>query len=474
MIQKRFAEILDELEGLIKVDALSAPRGIIGLVALSGGVDSMCLADLFLKTVGVDGFAVAHCNFNLRGEESDGDEAMVREWTQARGVKSHFKSFDTNGFARDKGVSIEMAARELRYRWFAELCTRHGYDYVAVAHHADDNAETLILNLTRGTGLKGAVGMKRVSTLPYSSDDIGLMRPLLNFTRKQIEGYAYASGLPYRVDSTNSSVDYKRNRIRHEVFPVLEKLNPSYVRTLNRNMAYFSDAEEIVSEWCRAEAEKVVTYDENGTADIFIDRLMSCRQWRYLLYHILEPMGFNSSVLASIEDLLVSGRTISGKEFKADSFAVITGRDRLSVVPVSILEGDDDVSVFVDGPGQYSLGDTGFVVELCPWTSDMPKKQPEGVLAFDASVLKFPLVFRKWRRGDWMVPFGMKGKKKVSDIFADLKFDALGKARAIVIVEDGEVKENQRVAGLLGLRMDESFRITENTQMIVKIKQVID
>ena len=191
------------------------------LLAVSGGIDSMCMAEIFVRRYPCESLAVAHCNFNLRGEESDGDESLVRSWAEEHGVRFHVRSFDTKGFAAEHGVSIEMAARELRYRWFAELCSVEGYDEVAVAHNANDNAETLMLNLLRGSGMKGLVGMSDVSAIPYAEDSAArLVRPLLDMTRKQIEGYALANRVKYRNDSTNFSSDYKRNMLRNEVFPV--------------------------------------------------------------------------------------------------------------------------------------------------------------------------------------------------------------------------------------------------------------
>ena len=201
------------------------------LLAVSGGIDSMCMAEIFVRRYPCESLAVAHCNFNLRGEESNGDEDLVRDWADMSGVHLHVTSFDTEAYAAEYGMSIEMAARELRYSWFASLCKENGYSYVAVAHHADDNAETLVLNLVRGTGMKGLAGMKSVSDLPYSAGttDAKLIRPLLGCSRKQVEGYVHEYKVPYRNDSTNSSVDYKRNRVRHEIFPSLSMLNFSYV-----------------------------------------------------------------------------------------------------------------------------------------------------------------------------------------------------------------------------------------------------
>ena len=215
------------------------------LVAVSGGLDSMCLA----QKVRLEGgpFAIAHCNFGLRGEESDGDEAFVRSWAEKYGIPLHVKHFDTTTYAREKGISIEMAARRLRYHWFGELCREHGYTAVAVAHNANDNAETLLLNLLRGTGLRGIIGMKSSGFLPDPDfADIPLLRPLLGMTRADIEAFAAEQGLTWREDSTNALNDYKRNKIRNQVFPIFKEINPSFVEVLNRDMERF--AEELSAE----------------------------------------------------------------------------------------------------------------------------------------------------------------------------------------------------------------------------------
>ena len=224
------------------------------LVAVSGGIDSMCLA----QKVRLEGgpFAIAHCNFGLRGEESDGDEAFVREWASAHGIPFHVKRFDTQAFASTQGISIEMAARRLRYHWFGELCREHGYEAVAVAHNANDNAETLLLNLLRGTGLKGITGMKASGFLPDPDfADIPLLRPLLNMTRAQIEAYAAGQGLTWREDSTNALCDVKRNKIRNQVFPIFQEINPSFVAVLNRDMERFAE------ELSKCKTEPICTWD---------------------------------------------------------------------------------------------------------------------------------------------------------------------------------------------------------------------
>ena len=583
---ERFRHKVEELRGLIadlrsasvsmdqRGSTLSAPVPSTSdhqyLLAVSGGIDSMCLADLWLRCFGAGSFAIAHCNFHLRGEESDGDEALVTKWAEENGVRMHRVDFDTVSYASENGQSIEMAARELRYRWFGELCQKHGYEAVVVAHHADDNAETLVLNMVRGAGLKGLTGMKPVSPLPYLSchceehptrhceerSDVAILRPLLTFTRKQIEGHVFAWKVPYREDSTNSSVEYRRNSIRHEVFPLFERMNPSYVRTLNREMTYLSDASSIVDEWCRMQLSAVID-PHVGTSSLLrmtpegphtslrgfeeavaisIPRLLEIPQWRYLLYYILEPYGFNASALESLENLLMSDRTISGKRFESSGYVLRTERQSLVVVPkmagqaghdvpghpvhdvpvkpghdvdvipdrdVAVEPGHDvpghpvhdvlvepghdvpghpahDVAVIPDligdpfvpvrGAGAYHCNGRRFVVEVLPWSAEMPLQQPAGTLIFDADKLKFPFVCRGWRNGDWMIPLGMKGKKKLSDMFTDLKYNYQDKENALVLVDcTGDRAEKQHIAALLGVRIDDHYKVSDRTTSIIRI-----
>lgn len=215
----------------------------------------MCLAEKVRLEGGP--FAIAHCNFCLRGQESDDDEQFVREWAGRYGIPLHVKRFDTKAYAAAEGISVEMAARRLRYHWFGQLCREQGYEAVAVAHNANDNAETLILNLLRGTGLKGLRGMKADGFIPDPDfSDIPLLRPLLGMTRADIEAFAASHGLTWREDATNASNDYKRNKIRNRVFPIFKEINPSFIQTLNRNMDRFADEMSGSSEPSSRQAEQ--------------------------------------------------------------------------------------------------------------------------------------------------------------------------------------------------------------------------
>lgn len=444
------------------------------LLAVSGGMDSMCMADLFLQSFGADTFSIAHCNFSLRGDESDGDEALVRNWTERNGVQLFVKRFDTIAYAHEKGVSIEMAARDLRYDWFEQLCREHGFVALSVAHNANDNAETLLLNLLRGTGLKGLHGISEISGIGVAGTvPVPVCRPLLPFTRKQIEGYVLAHRIPYRHDSSNFESDYKRNRIRNEVFPILEKINPSFVRTLNREIGYFSEAGSIVDDWCRSHMPDVVReQDGSRLLQIDIPALLATPYWRYLLYYILEPYGFNSQTLASIENLLLSDRTVSGKRFESQDYVLLTSRDMLRIMPKEYVPAiNDDQIMVVRGNGFYNFNGRRFQVEVIDWTPDMTLKQPHGTLILDGDVLKFPFVCRRWRQGDWLIPLGMKGKKKVSDLFTDLKYDSQDKESAVMIVDTRTegLAQQQHIAALLGLRIDDRYKVTPSTRSVIRI-----
>lgn len=325
MIQKSFDRTI---VGLV-------PEKETALLAVSGGIDSICLASLFLNSSSGRRFAVAHCNFHLRGEDSDSDEALVAAWCGRNGVRYHKADFDTEQYASSHSVSIEMAARELRYDWFASLCRENGYYGVAVAHNANDNAETLILNLLRGTGLRGITGMQVETVVPVTRDELSgvrLLRPMLSFSRKQIEEYVAANSLEYHDDRTNAETVYKRNRIRHLVFPVFESLNPSFLTTFAREMNAFSEVQEIADDYFISVRENVC--EPAGKDDLLrvnAVRLCHLKHYKYVLYRLLEAYGFRDRLLEPVVRLLESGKTFSGKVFEAPGYELITAGECLIV-----------------------------------------------------------------------------------------------------------------------------------------------
>lgn len=501
-MQKQFDIVLKELLSSM------APHSAAGtfVLAVSGGVDSLCMADLFLHSSLHPAFVMAHCNFHLRGAESDGDETAVAAWADENGIVLHRNDFDTSGFASEHGVSIEMAAREMRYRWFASLCSEFGYAGTCVAHNANDNAETLMLNLLRGSGIEGMTGMSAVSANPFSAE-YPVLRPLLKFTRRQIEGYAFGRGLKWREDSTNASTAYKRNKLRNAVFPIFEEINPSFIRTFNRTSGYLAEAAGIVGEYCSRHSADVARL-EGGNRIISVSALMKSGYWRTMLYHILEPYGFNSSVVTSLADLMASSRTFAGKRFISEKYEIITGSDEFVI---RLLHPDEDSGsadkgrfarpglhghlsgrfdttsadepvMVVRGEGRYRFNGTSFSVEIIGYDAEMSLKAPRGVILADADRLPFPFVCRRWMKGDWLLPLGLRGRKKVSDLFTDLKYNLLQKESAIVAVRPqvpeqvrddsskGYIRDdNSRIAAVLGERIDDSVKVTASTKRIVRI-----
>ncbi len=447
-MQERFDRIL---RGLL-------PDGEAVLLAVSGGVDSMCMAELFLNSTAKVRFALAHCNFHLRGEESDSDEALVREWAESHGVIFIKKDFDTKEYAASNGVSIEMAARELRYTWFAEVCRERGIAALAVAHNANDNAETMILNMLRGTGVKGMTGMRGSSLLPGS--DARLIRPLLSFTRKDIHEYAVSHGLQWHEDSTNADSAYKRNCVRNEVFPLFERLNPSFLTTLNEDMERFAQVQSVADEYVRSVSAEIARLEDNGLPVIERQKLTSKKDWEYVLFRLLEPFGFTSSVVADLVSVLKSGGTVSGRTFVADEYLAVTSAREIVISPVAELAEATDLTI--NGPGTYSLNGIEFSVSLSDDVKDV--KTSVGETKLD---LPFPFTIRHWQPGDWMRPLGMRGRKKLSDMFVDLKLDILEKKKALVIADEGS-----HVLALVGHRIDDSVKVTKDTSSVTVIRLI--
>ena len=479
-MQERFDRIL---KGLL-------PDGEAVLLAVSGGVDSMCMAELFLNTTAKVRFALAHCNFHLRGEESDSDEALVRAWAESHGVIFIKKDFDTKEYAASNGVSIEMAARELRYTWFAEVCRERGIAALAVAHNANDNAETMILNMLRGTGVKGMTGMRSSSLLPGS--DARLIRPLLGFTRKDIHEYAVSHGLRWHEDSTNADSAYKRNCIRNEIFPLFGRLNPSFLTTLNEDMERFAQVQSIADEYVRSVSAEIVRLDGNGLPVIERQKLTSKKDWEYVLFRLLEPFGFTSSVVADLVSVLKSGGTVSGRTFVAHEYLAVTSAKEISVFRIgnrdgnrqdghfdklcdraapfaepaaSVAEPVEATDITIEGPGTYSLDGVIFSVSLSDDVRNV--RTVAGETKSDTAGIPFPFTVRHWKNGDWMRPLGMRGRKKLSDIFVDLKFSLTEKKKALVIADEGS-----HVLALVGHRIDDSVKVTKDTSSVTVIRLI--
>ena len=446
------------------------------LLAVSGGIDSMCLAEKSVRS-GQD-FAVAHCNFHLRGADSDADADFVANWARRHGIAFYSKDFDTAAYAAEQGISLEMAARELRYGWFADLCRTEGFAGVAVAHQADDRCETFLLNLMRSSGGRGLRGMQGQSVIPGT--DIPLLRPLLGMTRQEIETYMRSIGATWREDGSNRDTTIRRNRIRHELLPLLSELNPSYGDALDRAMRHIGSLQDVADTWFESVRPTLLDPTDGS---ILLDSLRFLPHRDYLLYRLLEPYDLTESVLDDLCAALDSGESLSGKRFLLHHATLLGGRDRLlfssdrvrgayphvpcdenPVTAGQVTEPAGAGTCSIIDSGTYDCGGVQVKVEILDRAEITDLKQPRGILLLDAGKLPLPLIVRPWRAGDWLVPLGMRGRKKLSDLFVDLKYSILDKQRARVIDW-----QESRIAALLGERGDDALKVTSETRTVYRI-----
>lgn len=404
------------------------------LLAVSGGIDSMYMLNRASELFPEAFVCVAHCNFALRGQDSDKDQAFVEQWCEKLGYRCFTKRFDTAGTARKKKISIEMAARELRYAWFEQLCIENGFDALAIAHNSNDNAETLMLNLLRGTGSRGLRGI----SADRITNGMRIIRPLLNTGRKEIEAYMTERKLPWREDKSNNSSKYKRNIIRNKVFPEFERINPSYIKTLNEDIARFCQADDIVQDYVEQAREKMCL-GAGLPESIPIKKLLEFRHWEYILHCLLYESGINSEQFANLIFSLRNQGCISGKRFGP----VLASGTALT------LKSDEQPTPLIERVSREHI------TEL---------KQKPGTIIMDADTLPAQPVIRHWQDGDWMIPLGMKGRKKLSDMFVDLKWDLRKKRNALVLELDGS-----HVAALLCERIDNAVSVTDSTKNIIRI-----
>ena len=447
------------------------------LLAVSGGIDSMCLAEKSVRS-GQD-FAVAHCNFHLRGADSDADADFVADWARRHGIAFYSKDFDTAAYAAEQGISLEMAARELRYGWFADLCRTEGFAGVAVAHQADDRRETFLLNLLRSSGGRGLRGMQEQSVIPGT--DIPLLRPLLGMTRQEIETYMRSIGATWREDGSNRDTTIRRNCIRHEVMPLLSELNPSYGDALDRAMRHIGSLQDVADTWFESIRPTLI---DPADGSIRIDPLRTVAHRDYVLYALLQPFGVNESVLSDLSAALDSGESLSGKTFPLRNGMLVasanhlyaSGRDRVRGAYSQVFSDTNPVTAgqvtepagagtcCIKDSGTYDCGGVQVKVEILDREEIPDLKQPRGILLLDAGKLPLPLIVRPWRAGDWLVPLGMHGRKKLSDLFVDLKYSILDKQRARVIDW-----QESRIAALLGERGDDALKVTSETRTVYRI-----
>jgi tRNA(Ile)-lysidine synthase len=428
----------------IESHQLFAPNDTL-LVGVSSGIDSVVLVDL-LYHAGL-AFAVAHCNFNLRGEESDQDETFVRQLATKYDKPFYCQSFDTVGIASERGISIEMAARDLRYEWFEEIRKSHHYDWIVVAHHRDDQIETFFLNLARGTGISGLTGMKVINGK--------VIRPLLFATRKEIEKYAIEKFLDYRDDSSNSHTDFQRNKIRHLILPLMEELNPSFREGMHDTISHLQETYLIFNQAIEQAVERVLRRKSANESELSIAELKLLHPISTYLFEILKPYHFNGEV---VNEILKSLDGQSGKQFLSPTYRAVLDRGCIVVKKRSAISQqryylEEDCS-YIENPICLSLKSadrTGsFSISASPKTA-----------MIDRDKLQFPLILRKWQKGDYFQPLGMKGFKKLSDFFVDEKISLPDKEK-IWLLTNGE-----EIVWVTGLRLDDRYKITATTTKLL-------
>ncbi|MCU4188351.1 tRNA lysidine(34) synthetase TilS [Flavobacterium sp. HXWNR29] len=411
------------------------------LLAVSGGIDSMVLLDLFYK-LRFD-ICIVHCNFQLRGKESDADEMLVRETCQDSYIPYFIESFDTLEFAKENKLSIQLAARKLRYDWFQEFISL-GFDYVLTAHHLDDNVETFLINFTRGTGLEGLTG------IPAQNGNI--IRPLLPFSREEIENYALENKIQWREDSSNASDKYFRNKLRHNIVPTLKELNTGFLDSFQNTLHHLHQAESLVNDASKLVYEKVVEEKKNQV-EIHLNSLLQFKNYKAYLYQWLKNYGF--SAWNDIYDLVEAQ---SGKQVFSETHVLLKDREKL-ILSERKSSNNSEVLIIESIESKVNIP---LKLRFCKAVNIF--ETVSNCIFVDESKIKFPLTIRKWQEGDYFYPSGMNGKKKLSKYFKDEKYSLLDKENQWLLCSEDQI------IWVIGKRADNRYIANETTQNSIKIE----
>jgi tRNA(Ile)-lysidine synthase len=438
--------MIEEFKKFITENNLISPGDKI-LLAVSGGIDSMVMAHLFQMldyTIGI-----AHCNFTLRAGDSDKDEELVRQFASEYRIPFYLTRFETKIFAKQNKLSIQMAARELRYKWFEEIRDNNGYNLIAVAHNLNDNIETLLINLARGTGLTGMAGMKPVSNR--------IIRPLLFATRQDILDFRNHFNISFREDKSNADTKYVRNKIRHLIIPVLKDINPSIETTLNETAERFAGFNEIVSTYI-SQLRESISDEKDQFTTLNISRLKKYLLNKAVIFELFKPYGITNSLIISLIKV-IEGKT--GSQIITETHRIIKNRKEILVSDKKnsnetqyIILDDQNFGVF---PGISSAKNVR-ITETFEIPSD------PHVACIDSQKVTFPMIIRKWKAGDHFYPLGMNQKKKLSDYFIDNKYSKLDKENIYILESAG------KIVWIIGERIDERFKITGSTKKGLLIK----
>lgn len=416
------------------------------LLAVSGGVDSVVLCELS-KQAGLM-FSIAHCNFDLRGEESERDEAFVRSLADQYGVDVVVKKFDTATYAGEKGVSIQEAARDLRYTWFDEIRKEKGFAFTLLAHHANDNVETLLMNFFRGTGLEGLTGM------PVEKKEVRCLRPMLAIKRRNIEAFATAAGLSWVEDSSNASSKYTRNFFRNEIIPLIQKVYPQAEENLLNNIKRFQQTATLYNEFIDVLKKKVCEV-KGEEVHIPVSKLMKYNDTS-LIYDIIKDYGFGEK---AVDEVLKLTGAESGKYIANAQYRIIRHRRWFIISPIAttaqtfVIDKEDEMVAFANRQLQIKrLAVEKFTLSQLLTTAQL-----------DAGEIDFPLLLRRWKTGDYFYPLGMKKKKKLSRFFIDQKLSKTDKEKVWVL------ESHKRIAWVVGHRIDDRFKVTDTTKQVVQL-----
>ncbi len=418
------------------------------ILAVSGGIDSMVMVDLFQRSR--IPYIIAHCNFGLRGIESDGDELLVGAIASKYKVAFVTKCFNTTEYAQEHNLSIQVAARELRYEWFSSLAADENIETVALAHHADDVAETMLINLCRGTGISGLHGIMPRNGL--------FVRPLLFAQRSDIQAYATEHNIKFREDSTNKKDKYARNNIRLNVLPALKKTYPEVIASFSRSATIIAEQEKIYRKAVDEFLTQITVKTEHHKG-ISITQLLAYVSPQVALFEFLHPVGFNSS---QINDILHNIQGHAGAKYVSATHQLVRDRDflflsKIEEKPKTELFSINDIYHTQHLPLTLSFEMLNKVSEI-----ELKQNDPNSIFV-DADKLVFPLTLRKWEQGDCFTPFGMKGRKKVSDFFQDLKIPSHLKSHIYIL------ESNKKIIWIVGYRMCDSIKVTNSTQKVIKI-----
>ena len=422
------------------------------LVACSGGIDSMVLCDVLLKLQYK--IAIAHCNFQLRNEESNDDEKFIAQFANKNKLPFHTIKFDTKAIKQEKNISTQMVARELRYEWFEKIRKENHYHKIAVAHHLDDQIETILLNLSKGTGIQGLAGMNPRNEF--------IIRPLLEISRQQIINYASENKIEYREDSSNASDDYQRNKLRHHVLPVLKEINPDLGNTMRAFIERMNDYQVINAEYIERIKKKCYT-EKNGIVELKLGYIKSHPAGKTILHHLTKDIGLHADMLQKIITVKESG-----KQFITNTHRLIV--DRKSLFITSKESNCEQHILFTEIPKQFCYNQYKIQCSLVPIQELTIKTSPRYAY-FDADKIEFPLLVRPAKEGDYFYPFGMSkpktpgkvGKKKLSKYFKDMKFSLLDKEQAVVLFS------GDKLIWLIHQRTDDRFKVTSTTKRVLKM-----